>query len=270
MKSLLLHIQDDTGLESRLQAALALARAHNSHLTCLHVTPISLYMVADGTAGVYMMPNFIENLDLMEKKVRARVERHLANEDVSWDYNHMEGEPAQVLVSRSALFDLIILGRSNHRETRYTPLTLIGDVLEAAGTPIWVQPEMQHIVDPLGPALVAWNGSFEAANAIRAALPLLQKAAAVHIVTVEEPEDHVLPALDASIYLSRHGVESDLHARSSLDMPVDRAIMDVITETNASYVIMGGYGHSRAREYLFGGVTRSLLKDCPVPMVLAH
>ena len=67
MKSLLLHVQDDAGMEARLQAALAIARATSGHVSCLHVTPINLYIMSDGMTGAYMMPNFIKTLDEMEK-----------------------------------------------------------------------------------------------------------------------------------------------------------------------------------------------------------
>jgi nucleotide-binding universal stress UspA family protein len=257
-------------MEARLQAALAIARANDGHLSCLHVTPISLYIASDGVNSAYLMPDFAKHLDEMEAKMRERIEAHLKTEDVSWDYQHVDGDPAQMLVSRSALSDLIILGRSHHRETHYTPLTLIGDVLQSARVPILLQPQERDSFDPLGAAVVAWNGSFEAANAIRSALPLLQMASAVHIVTVDEPAEHMLPSLVASTYLSRHGVTSELHARTVSNMPIDKVIRETAEVMGASYIVMGGYGHSRAREFLFGGVTRNLLKESPIPLLLAH
>jgi hypothetical protein len=86
MKSLLLHVQDDAGMEARLQAALSIARATRGHINCLHVTPVNFYIASDGITGAYMVPNFVKTLDEMEKKVRARIEAHLEKEDVSWDY----------------------------------------------------------------------------------------------------------------------------------------------------------------------------------------
>lgn len=270
MKSILLHVQDDPGMEARLQAALSIARATNGHVSCLHVTPISLYIASDGITGAFMMPNFVETLDEMEKKIRARIEDGLQNEDVSWDYEHVDGDAAQAIVSRSSLADLIVLGRYHHRETRFTPITLIGDVLQSARAPILVQPQELNSFDVFGTAVVGWNGSFEAANALRAALPLLQMAAAVHIVTVDEPKEHILPSLAASTYLSRHGVASELHARPASARPVQDVINETAAVMGAAYIVMGGYGHSRAREFLFGGVARTLLKECPTPLLMGR
>ncbi|MCO4091746.1 MAG: universal stress protein [Sphingorhabdus sp.] len=270
MKTLLLHVQDDPGMEARLQAALSIARATSGHVSCLHITPISLYIASDGITGAYMMPNLSKVLDDMEKKMRARIEGHLENEDVSWSYEHVDGDPAQEIVSRSSLADLIVLGRYHHRETRHTPITLIGDVLQSCRAPILVQPQELDSFDVFGPAVVGWNGSFEAANALRAALPLLKMASMVHIVTVEEPQEHMLPSLSASTYLSRHGVTSELHTRPVSDKPVEDAIRETAAVMGASYIVMGGYGHSRAREFLFGGVTRTLLKECPIPLIMGR
>jgi hypothetical protein len=74
MKSILLHVQSDAGMEARLQAALAIARAHGGHVSCLHVTPINLYIVSDGVYGAYLMPDFATRLDEMEAKIRADIE----------------------------------------------------------------------------------------------------------------------------------------------------------------------------------------------------
>ena len=270
MKSLLLHVQDDPGMDARLQAALSIARATGGHISCLHITPISLYIASDGITGAYMMPNFAKTLDEMEVKMRARIEAHLKNEDVSWDYEHIDGDPAQEIVNRSSLADLIVMGRYHHRETRYTPITLIGDVLQSARAPLLVQPQQLNSFDVFGPAVVGWNGSFEAANALRAALPLLKLASAVHIVTVEEANEHMMPSLAASTYLSRHGVTSELHARLVSDTPVEDTIRSAAQVIGAGYIVMGGYGHSRAREFLFGGVTRNLLKECPTPLIMGR
>ena len=270
MKSVLLHVQDDAGLDARVQAALSIVRASGGHLTCLHVTPVNIYVGYDGLGGGTAMPNIYGILEEQEAKTRARMEGLLAHEDVSWDYERTTGDPAQMLVGSASLADLIILGRDQHRENFHTTLSLIGDVLQSARTPIFIQPEELETFDPIGVALVAWNGSFEGANALRAAMPMLKHASDVHIVTVEEPKDHLLPSTAASAYLSRHGVKSELHTKSADEVAVHDVILTTAKIVDAKYLVMGGYGHSRAREFLFGGVTRSLLKTCPIPLIMAR
>ncbi len=271
MKSVLLHVQNDENLDAKLQAALAIVRASEGHLSCFHVTPINAYVAFDGFGGPFVMTGVLDALQENEDKMRARIEGHLAHEDVSWDYAQITGEPTHAIVSKSALADLIVLGRSHHVGTSaYPGISMLGDILAATRSPILVQPAKQNSFDPLGPALVAWNGSFEAANALRFALPMLAMSSGVHILTIEDDKEYDFPSVSASEYLSRHGITSDLHVQKADKKSIADAIISAAGLLNASYVVMGGYGHSRAREYLFGGVTRNMLLHSPVPIFIAR
>jgi nucleotide-binding universal stress UspA family protein len=271
MKSILLHVQDDDGLESRLQAALSLTRATGGHLSCLHVTPINAYVAFDGFGGVFVMGDIIKALEEQEAKMRAMVEAHLANEDVSWSYEQTTADPTYALVSDGALADVIFVGRPRHNKTAaYPSMAMFGDILKASRTPILIYPEEHKSFDPFGPAVIGWNGSFEAANALRAALPLLKQASTVHIVAIDETKDLDFPALDASEYLSRHDVNSELHSESKGSQTVPEKLIDTTEALGASVLVMGAYGHSRAHEYWFGGVTRTLLAQCSLPLLLTR
>jgi nucleotide-binding universal stress UspA family protein len=271
MKSVLLHVQDDDGLEARLQAALSLVRASGGHLSCLHVTPINAYVAFDGFGGVFVMNDIMKALEEQEAAMRSKIEGHLAREDVAWSYEQTSADPMHSLVSHAALADLIVLGRSRHSKTAaYPAMAMFGDILKASRTPILVYPEERKSFDPVGPAVVGWNGSFEAANALRAALPLLKQASVVHIVAIDEDKNLDFPSLDASEYLSRHSVTTELHSESKGSRTVAEKLAATAETLNASYLVMGGYGHSRAREYWFGGVTRSLLTQCPIPLILSR
>jgi nucleotide-binding universal stress UspA family protein len=271
MKSVLLHVQDDNGLEARLQAALSIVRTTKGHLSCIHVTPINAYVAFDGFGGVFVMGDILKSLEEHESKMQMRIEARLAHEDISWDYSQITAEPVQAVVSHGALNDLIVVGRGRHNETAAVlGITMLGDILHATHTPMLIQPDAQDSFDPLGPAIVAWNGSFEAANALRYALPLLARSSAVHIVTIEDQKETAFPSVTASEYLSRHGISSELHTQKADSKSVGDALIASAQMLKASYLVMGAYGHSRAREYLFGGVTRTMLKDCPLPLLIAH
>jgi nucleotide-binding universal stress UspA family protein len=271
MQSVLLHIQNDEDLDAKLQAALAIVRASKGHLSCLHVTPINAYVAFDGFGGPFVMSGVLDALQENEDKMRARIEGHLAHEDVSWDYTQITSEPTYAIVSKSALSDLIILGRGHHvGTTAYPGISLLGDVLAATRSPIMVQPSKQNSFDPLGAAVVAWNGSFEAANAMRFALPMLKMASAVHIVTIEGDAEYEFPSISASEYLSRHDIPSELHVQKADKKSIADTLISAAELLKGSYIVMGGYGHSRAREYLFGGVTRHMLLHSPVPILVAR
>jgi nucleotide-binding universal stress UspA family protein len=271
MKSVLLHVQDDDGLESRLQAALSIVRATSGHLSCLHVTPINAYVAFDNFGGVFVMNDIMKALEEHEAKMRTRIEAHLGREDVSWSYEQTTADPTHSLVSHGALADVIVLGRSIHSKTAaYPAMAMFGDILKASRTPILIQPEGNTVFDPVGTAIVAWNGSFEAANSMRVALPLLKLASAVHIVSIGEDKDLDFPSRDASEYLSRHDISTELVSEAKGSRTVAEKLVAVAQARGASHLVMGGYGHSRAREYWFGGVTRSVLQDCPIPLLMSR
>jgi nucleotide-binding universal stress UspA family protein len=271
VKSLLLHIQDDEGLEARLQVALAIARASSGHLACLQITPVNTFGGVEAFGAGYVMADIVKQFEAQEAALRARIESRLEKEDVAWSYEQRTALPSEALVNAGALADLIVAGRFAHTQsTVHRPGLILGDILQASHTPLLICSNDQKAFDPLGPAVVAWNGSFEAANALRAALPLLRQAAAVHIVTVDDGKHYDFPLLGASEYLSRHQVPSELVRESKGTLSVEDRIIATAQGLGASFLVMGAYGHSRAREFLFGGVTRSLLKDCPIPIVAAR
>ena len=270
MKSVLLYVNDDSGLDARYQAALDLTRALDGHLHCLRANPYNPQMAFDGVTGMSVMYDITKYAREADLELKAEIEKRLAGEDVPWDYQEANAEAARGLARYSALTDVIVLSSSSGIKDNMTPLGILGDVVFNTNVPVVVQPDSVKKFDAAGPVVVAWNGSFEAGNALRASIPLLKLASDVHIVVVEEEKDHDLPPLDASEYLSRHGIKSKIHDLEAKKSSVQAVLLSTVDNLSASYMVMGAYGHSRAREFLFGGVTRSLFADCPVPLVVAH
>ena len=114
-KTILVHIQNDETLNSRLESALSLARCYDAHLECLHITPGQAYVAYDSFGGVFVMGEVIKTLEEQEATLRAKVEAELGKEDVSWDYTQITGEVATALIGRASLADLIVAGRERER-----------------------------------------------------------------------------------------------------------------------------------------------------------
>ncbi|MBK5264718.1 MAG: universal stress protein [Alphaproteobacteria bacterium] len=270
MKSVLLHINDDNGQESRLQAALDLVRAQKGHLTCLQVTPVQQYVAMDPFGGSFVLPANLQELRAEEARERSALEERLAKEDVTWDWQHYNGDLVQTLLSVSRLADVTVLTRTMAAPKDVgAPLPIAADVAVHAHGAVLAVPSDLKSFDCCGRAVVAWNGSYEAAHALRSAVALLAKAQEVNIVTIDEDASG-FPATDASEYLSRHGIASDLHEWPRKGRAVEETLMHAIDELRGSYLVMGAYGHSRLRETLFGGVTKHLMAECRVPLLLAH
>lgn len=117
-------------------------------------------------------------------------------------------------------------------------------------------------------ALVAWKESREAARALSAAIPLLHKAGSVHVAVDAHTTDAHRTLLRQ--FLQRHGVEAQFHALASPAPQAGEALLTMRAEIGADLMVMGCYGHSRGRELILGGATRTVLNSMTVPVLMAH
>ena len=276
VKTILVHVQTDERVDGRIEAGLALARASSAHLSCIHVTPIQAYVAFDSFGGIFVMDDVIRSIDEQAAKLRSRIEKKLRNEDVSWDYEKITGDVVTSIVSRAALADLVVIGREPRHDDFVEPaIGLLGDLLHRSRSPLFIPGDGPAAVDPAGLALIAWDGSYEAANAVRSSIGLLKLARDVRIVRVAEVKDEGFPQTKVLEYLSRQGINAELVIEQPPsdgrdDDVVAAALVAHARAAAAAYLVMGGYSHSRMRERVFGGVTRALLGNCPVPLVVAH
>lgn len=269
MKTVLLHVHDDEGQQSRLNAAIAMARALSGKIQCIQVTPLSSYVVTEPFGGMYMVGALYEALEKQVREDKAMVDARLAEANIPHEWIGFDGGVVPSIVSWSHLSDVIILSRADYaRKNVVQPVPIVADVALSARTPVLALPLIQKSFDPRGHAMVAWNGSPEAANALRAALPMLATAESVTLVTADEKETN-FPVNVAIDYLSIHGVTAN-HRHADVQPAVADTLIETAASLSAAYVVMGAYGHSRFREAVLGGVTRSMLEDCPVPLLLAH
>lgn len=269
-KSILFVVHEDDGLESRLQSALALARSCSAQLQLLHVIPVEAFTVVDTYGGAFVSGEIIEALQGEADKTRKRIEQHLELEDVSWNYEISTSVMLPELLQRAAFADLVVMGRHPHwHEFSRTGPGLLGAFISRTRTPLVIPSEKRGSFDPFGKALIAWNGSIEAANAVRASIGLLKMASEVRVVRYCEEKELSLGDERLMEYLSRH----DIHAEIETHLPkkdIGEDLVDRCARTKSEYLVMGAYSHSRAGEFLFGGVTRALLKECPMSLVIAH
>jgi len=276
IKTILVHIQDDGSLDQRIESGLSLARASSAHLNCLHVTPIEAYAAFDSFGGVFVMTDAVKALDDEEIRICGKVEDKLRREDVSWDYAQVTGNVASQIISYAALADLVLVGREPRKSDFVgSNVSLIGDLLQRSRTPLFIPAENGAPTDPNGVALIAWDGSYEAANAVRLSVGLLKMAAEVHVVQIEEEKGETFPNTRLLEYLSRQGIHADLVVEPAPtgqkgQQVIAASLMAHARTVSAAYLVMGGYSHSRIAEYVFGGVTRTMLGGSTVPLVIAR
>ena len=271
-----MHVQDDGTLDQRLEAALSLARPASAHLSCIHVTSIQAFVAFDSFGGIFVMKGVMEAIDEQAAKLRTRLEAKLTIEDVSWDYEEITGDVPSQIISRAALADLVVTGREPHRQDFVGPtIQPLGDLLYRCRSPLFIPGDDPAAVDPTGTAVIAWDGSYEAANAVRSSIGLLKLATKAIVVRVPEEKDERFPGTRMLEYLSRHGIRAELVVQEppggySDQQAVAATLVSYARGAGAAYMVIGGYSHRRISEFVFGGVTRSLLGECPIPLVMAH
>jgi nucleotide-binding universal stress UspA family protein len=168
-------------------------------------------------------------------------------------------------------FDLAVVGQARPKEGASEELLIEGALFES-GRPVVVVPYVQTKAATLERVLVCWDGSRPATRAIADALPFLQRAKAIDIVAVsgERGKGGEMAGTNMARHLARHGLKVELKRVSSGDVDVPSAIREQITETRADFMVMGGYGHSRLREFILGGVTRTILTSSTIPVLMSH
>jgi len=119
-------------------------------------------------------------------------------------------------------------------------------------------------------ALIAWNGSREAARAVRDALPLLKLARKVTVLAVEPQSNGHAPGADLALHLARHGVTVDLDQDTAPGMDAADILLSRASDLSSDLIVMGAYGHARMRETILGGVTRSMLAAMTAPVLMSH
>ena len=276
VKTILVHIQNDKSLGNRLETALAIARSCSAHLSCVHITPVEAYVAFDSFGGVFVMNDVIKTIDEEAALIKAEIETKMRSEDVPWDYMEITGNIASQLISRAALADLVVTGRDPHTAEFAGPtIGLLGELLHRSRTPLFIPADNGLPPDVSAPALIAWDGSYEAANAVRGSIGLLKIASDVRILQIREKTNEAFPGTKLLEFLSRHSIHADLveeeapSSRGSTQF-VPGALVAHAQALRAGYIVMGGYNHSRVGEFIFGGVTRELLSASPVPLVIAH
>lgn len=268
MKNILLLVHDDAGQEARLQAALDITRGLDGHLTCIDVVQLPALIGADAYSGAAQAMLIADERE-READNAAALKARLAHEDVSWNWKDATGELAQAVINAAETADLIVVNRDLDSISNLDMRGVAAKVATRSRQPIVAVPEHLPRFPVNGRALIAWDGSAAVTATMRACVPLLKLASAVHVFTVVDGAEGT-DAEDAATYLSRHGIYPSIRrVEDGLTAP-DRLIAEEARIWNADYCLMGAYNQGRLAEAIFGGVTRRMLKNSPLPLVMGH
>ena len=168
-------------------------------------------------------------------------------------------------------FDLSVIAQAEPDKIAPEELIVEG-ALFGSGRPVVVVPYIQKAGVTLDRVIVCWDASRAAARALADAMPFLERAKAIDVVIVasERPKSDEIPGADIGHHLARHGLNVEVKRIIATDTDVANTLLSHAADTCADFIVMGGYGHSRLREFILGGVTRGILASMTVPALMSH
>lgn len=260
MRSILVQADRNDEAKSRVETALSLARMTGGHVSLLVDTPVARYTTIDSMGGSMVALDALHEALARDDVYASEVMTRLAREDVPCDVVRAESEPVSALAEFGRLADVIIVSRADY---------VAGDLPLAVRSPVLAVNDDRVLTFPLESACIAWDGSAEAGYALRCSLPLLAGCDNVTVLTVQGAASD-WPATEALEYLSRQGICAELKILSRQG-GVDETLAHEFQSCRPALVVMGAFGHSRLREFLFGGVTNTFLSLANGPaLLLAH
>lgn len=247
--------------------------------TGAHVTGLALAMepLAPGFLAAPIPADYVVGaLEEAERQARAAADRFTAAAGVAGATG--EARTTTVLagatipiVGQAHLSDLVVIGQENVDQPEPMRASLIESMLFDAGVPLLVVPWTWRRPFALERAVIAWDGSSTAARAVHAAMPVLQLARQIEVTIVATNKAWSgEPGADVATYLARHGLPVTIHTVNRDAGDVGRTLIGYLNESGADLCVMGAYGHSRLREFIIGGATRTMLDEMPVPTLMTH
>lgn len=255
--------------------AISVADTFQSHVLGV---AFSYEPIIPGTVMGGIPPEFIEaqraESDKRAKAAVSRFEQAAKRAGISFESLIVSASisgAADKLGRLGRRFDLVVVGQPE-REKAVPEEVVDEGVLFDSGRPVIFVPFIQKAGLKLDRVMVCWDGSRAATRAIADALPFLRKAKQVEIVMVANgrSKSDEIPGADLGQHLARHGLKVEVKRITSPDIDVASTILSYAADSSADMIVMGGYGHSRLREFILGGVTRGLLESMTVPALMSH
>jgi nucleotide-binding universal stress UspA family protein len=255
--------------------AISVADAFQAHLLGV---AFSYEPIIPGTVMGGIPPEFIDSQraesDQKARTAITRFEQAASRAGVSAESRTISTSisgAADQLGRLARRFDLAVVAQPG-REKSMPDEVVDEGVLFESGRPVIFVPYIQKTGVKLDRVMACWDGGRAAARAIADAMPFLKKAKQVDIVIVagKAGKSDEVPGADLAQHLARHGLKVDVKRITSPDIDVASTILSYAADSGADIIVMGGYGHSRLREFVLGGATRGLLESMTVPVLMSH
>jgi nucleotide-binding universal stress UspA family protein len=263
----------------RLALAAALAERFAAHLVGFYAVPSAEALGRGGTVDATLLAPIFrewhETALAQAETCREAFEQEIGRRGVSAEWRAVGGDGEADPAVHARYADLTILGQRDPADDAMAMMRPRPErVVLAAGRPVLAVPYAGSYATVGRRALIGWDASREATRAVADAMPLLAGAETVSVLAIDprqSPSAHgAVPGADISLHLARHGVKAAVERTVSAGVPLGDVLLSRAADLAADLLVIGAYGHSRARELLLGGVTRTVLQSMTLPVLMSH
>lgn len=278
-KQLLVHLDPSDQGKRRLAAAAGVASTFDAHLTGLYVIPpepVPPYAAGVPVSGSAALLEAGGSNELREQvdATRQAFESMCGRTGVRGRWRQAEGPVALIVSMHARYADLAIIGQDGTEpDSMLITPGLAAEVALDSGGPVLIIPHSGEWAQIGTRPMVAWSGTRESSRAVHDALPFLKRAKETTVLTVREPsgdsDEPTESELDIVAYLGRHGIEATFR-RETTELDVADELLARMGDQLCDLLVMGAYGHSRLRELVFGGATKSMLAHMTAPVLMSN
>jgi nucleotide-binding universal stress UspA family protein len=273
-KTILVHVDTGRSVPARLKLSAGLAARFEAHVTGLHVRrPFQAPAFTDAGPAMDSLYRTYENAVKADETIAmAAFRESIGSTTLSSEWRVADGLVEEVMAAYARYADLVIVGQAEpDAMATTTPPDLAETVGMAGERPVLIVPHIGVTKPPGKTVMLCWNDTREAARAATAALPILKAADKTIILLVDPKKDgDEQPGTGVARWLARHGVKAVVQRDTAADSNVGGVILSRAADHDADLIVMGLYGHSRVREWVLGGASRTLLASMTVPLLVAH
>lgn len=278
-KDILVVLDDTPECGERVGVALRLAGKHQAHVTGLFAVEYGyIPSYAEAQIPQEVFAHRREMADAARDRVRKAFERQAQGTGVTTEWRTVEDDAVHAVSLHARYADIAVIGQYNPESTGTlgSRAGLAEHVVLGCGRPVLAVPYVGKYPVVGERIMVAWDASREAARAVADALPMLLSAESVAVLSVnptsgESERTHgEIPGADIGLHLARHGVKVEAQHIKTNDVSVANMLLSRVADESVDLLVMGAYGHARVRELVLGGVTRELLRQMTVPVLMSH
>ena len=274
LKTILVHVDTGPSAPARLKLSAELAARFGAHVTGLYVRrPFQAPAFTDAGPAMDSLYRTYENATKADEALATATFKELVGgTSLSSEWRVADGLVEEVVAARARYVDLVIVGQAEpDAPATTTPPDLAETVAMAGERPVLIVPHIGVAKPPGKTVVLCWNGTREAARAATGALPILKTADKVIVLLIDPKNDgNEQPGAAVTRWLVRHGVKAIVQRDTAAESSVGGVILSRAADQDADLIVMGLYGHSRMREWVLGGASRTLLASMTAPLLVAH